>query len=87
MLSPLRSPVRSKLLTMPRRTVIRTWIGGAIAAALVVGVFTGEQVRVRSQQRKAEEARQQFETAMRVTDRALDRTRASLQRAGFTLGE
>ena len=78
---------RSTVLTMPRRTVFRAWVGGAIAAALVTSVFVGEQAHVRSQERKEAVARQQFETAMRVTDRALDQTRASLQRAGFTLGD
>jgi len=79
-----QTPLRAKVLTMPRRTVFRAWIGGAIAAALVTGVFVGEQ---RLQERKAEVARQQFETAMRVTDRALDPTRASLQRVGLALGD
>src|ERR1700742_12098 len=57
------APARSKVLTMPRRTVFRAWVGGAIAATLVTGVFVGEQIRVRQQERKAEAARQQFETA------------------------
>jgi hypothetical protein len=57
---------------------------GALAALLVLGVFAGEQVHERRQQAKAE---QQFETAMRVTDHALDQTRAQLQRAGLKLGD
>ncbi|HEY5328950.1 MAG TPA: hypothetical protein VIJ79_03620 [Acidobacteriaceae bacterium] len=82
-----QTPLRAKVLTMPRRTVFRAWVGGAIAAALVTGVFVGEQAHLRSRDRKAEAARQQFETAMRVTDRALDPTRASLQRVGLALGD
>jgi len=84
LLERAEAPPRAKVLTMPRRTVFRAWVGGAIAAALVAGVFVGEQ---RLQERKAEVARQQFETAMRVTDRALDPTRASLQRIGLALGD
>jgi hypothetical protein len=81
------APARSKVLTMPRRTMFRAWIGGAIAATLVTGVFVGEQVRIRQQERKQAAARQKFETAMRATDHALGQTRASLQRAGLTLSE
>ena len=74
-----------KLLFLPK-PAFRTWIGGAIAAALAVGVFVGEQVHQRAQERKQELAEQQFETAMRVTDHALDQTRARLERAGLRLG-
>jgi hypothetical protein len=81
------APSRAKVLTMPRRMVFRAWVGGAIAATLVTGVFIGEQAHERAQERKAAAARQQFETAMQATDHALDQTRASLQRAGLTLGQ
>jgi len=60
------------------------WAAGAVAALLVMGIFAGEQVHQRTQERKAEH---QFETAMRVTDHALDQTRASLERAGLRLGD
>jgi predicted phage tail protein len=75
-----------KLLFLPR-PVFRTWVGGALAAALAVGVFVGEQARERAQARKQALAEQQFEAAMRVTDHALDQTRASLERAGLRLGD
>jgi|GEM_PF-4170418 len=78
--------VGGKLLFMPRPAV-RAWVGGAIAAALAAGVFAGEQMREREQQRKQAVAEQQFETAMRVTDHALDQTRARLERAGLKLGD
>src|ERR1700712_198280 len=71
----------AKLLFMPK-PAFRSWIGGAVAAVLAVGVFVGVHER---QERKAEVARQQFETAMRVTDHALDQTRAQLQRVGLNL--
>jgi hypothetical protein len=78
---------QSNVIVMRKRPAFRMWAGSAIAAALAMGVFVGEQAHVRSQERQAEVARQQFETAMRVTDHALDQTRASLQRAGLTLGD
>jgi hypothetical protein len=64
-----------------------SWAAGALAAVLVLGVFAGQQVHERAQERKAAVARQQFETAMRVTDHALDQTRAQLERVGLNLGE
>jgi hypothetical protein len=60
------------------------WMSGALAAVLLVGVFGVEQVHVRHERERAQ-ATQQFETAMRVTDHALDQTRAQLQRAGIRL--
>jgi hypothetical protein len=44
-----------------------------------------EQVHVRHEREQAALATQQFETAMRVTDHALDQTRNQLQRAGIKL--
>jgi len=81
------APVKARVLTMPRRTVFRAWVGGAIAAMLVTGLFVGQHVREQAQERKQAEAQQQFETAMQATDHALDHTRASLQKAGLTLTE
>ena len=83
-----KTPLRARVLTMPAWSFKpRVWVGGAIAAALVLGCFAAEQVRVRQQQERAELAQQQFDTAMRVTDHALDQTRAHLERAGFKLGD
>jgi hypothetical protein len=59
------------------------WMGGALAAVMLVGVFGVEQVHVRHV--RTAEATQQFETAMRVTDHALDQTRAQLKRSGIKL--
>ena len=58
------------------------FMGGALAAALVVGAFVGERVH---EDRKRAAAEAQFDAAMRVTDRALEETRAQLERAGLKL--
>jgi hypothetical protein len=63
----------------------RAWFSGAIAAMLLAGVFVAEQVHVRHEREQAAIAQQEFETAMRVTDHALDRTRARLERSGIRL--
>jgi hypothetical protein len=62
---------------------LQMWVTGAIAAALLVGVFSVEQVHER---REREQAQQQFDAAMRITDRALNQTRTKLERAGIRLG-
>ena len=73
-----------RVVVMPRRWV---WAGGAVAAMLAVGAFVGETVHVRHQREQAALATQQFEAAVRVTDHALDQTRAKLERAGLKLDE
>ena len=59
------------------------WFGTAVAAMLLLIVFTGVQVHVRHERR--ERAEQQFETATRITDQTLEQTREQLQRAGVPL--
>lgn len=76
---------RGKVLVMPSR--LRAWSSGAIAAALAVGVFVGEQVHVRNERQKAELAQQQFEAAMRITDQTLQQVRVQLQLAGVPIGD
>ena len=79
-------PKRARILMFPTMRS-RVWIGSAVAAMLLVGV-AGEQAHQRlEQRRKAEEAQKQFETALQVTDRALDHARQQLQRAGISFGE
>ena len=72
---------KTRILAFPKPPM---WLSGAIAAVLVLGIFVGAQVHQRAQEQKA---RQQFETAIRVTDHALDQTRAQLERAGLNLGD
>jgi hypothetical protein len=59
------------------------WFGTAVAAMLLLVAFTGVQAHQRHERR--ERAEQQFETATRITDQALEHTREQLQRAGVPL--
>jgi hypothetical protein len=68
---------------------IPTWATGAVAAALIVGVLAVGQVherhvrlQVEAQQRA--EADREFETASRITDRALDHARRQMARVGVS---
>lgn len=76
-------PKKAKVL-MFRSPMTRTWLGGAIAAMLALGVFAGER---KYEEHRRAEVQQQFETAMRVTDHALSQTRDQLAKAGISLGE
>ena len=87
---PATSGSRAKVLAMrPRFAWLsqRAWVGGAIAAMLVLGVFGGEQVRARHEREQAAVAQQQFEEGIRVTGQALAQTREQLERAGLRLGD
>jgi hypothetical protein len=79
------TPARAKVLMMPTR--LRVWTSGAIAAALLTGVFVGDKVHMRRQRERAEEAQRQFEAGMRITDAALEHTRQQLRRAGVLVGD
>ncbi len=63
------------------------WMRGAIAAALILGLFEGEGAykRVREQQHRIAAATAQFQTTERVTVHALAQAREQLQRAGVPL--
>jgi hypothetical protein len=85
-LSPAQeSQPPARVISMRPRFVfprLQLWAAGAIAAALLVGTFTAEQIHERQQR---EQAQQQFDAAMRITDHALDQTRARLERSGIRL--
>ena len=69
-----------RVLTMkPRR---RVWIGGAIAAALLGGVFGAELIQTHNRQQQAALVQQQFETGILITDQALAHVRDRLKQAG-----
>ena len=79
--------VAAGVTVMRRRTGLwrmQAWMGGAVAAALALGMYGAEQLHQRREQAKAD---QQFAVAMQVTDHALAQTREQLQRAGLKLGE
>jgi hypothetical protein len=75
--------MRSRLATLSSRA----WVGGAIAAMLVLGVIGGDELHERHQREQAALATQQFEAGVRVTDQALAQTRAQLAKAGINLGD
>ncbi len=77
------TPVHAKVLWMPRR--VQQWTGGAIAAALLAGVFFGEEIHLRHQREQA--AQQQFELAMRITDRTLEHVQQQLSDVGVRFGD
>lgn len=80
------APKPARILAFPSLRS-RVWIPSAIAAMLLV-VVAGEQVQQHMEQRrKAEEAQKQFETALQVTDDALDHARQQLERAGIPFGQ
>lgn len=78
-------PAHGGLLMWPRRHVR---LSGALAAGILFGALAGggfwHGQRVAEQRM---EAQAQFETAMRVTNRALDETREQLNRAGMRLSD
>jgi predicted nucleic acid-binding protein len=79
-------PKRARILMFPKLRS-RIWIPSAVAAMLLVGVAGERAHEQMEQRRKAEEAQKQFETALQVTDRALEHARQQLQRAGISFGE
>jgi flagellar hook-basal body complex protein FliE len=71
------------------RWMTSPWAGGLVAAMLVAGVFlTGEHVhREHERQVQVQQATQQFETATQITDRALQRAREKMRRAGVDVDQ
>ena len=76
------------LLVMPKpwRWMMSPWAGGAVAALLVAGVF-GTGLHVHHVHERQAEATQQFEQATQITDRALERARERLRKAGVDLNQ
>jgi hypothetical protein len=61
----------------------RAWMGGAIAAVLATGCFVGARIHIEQERRM--HAERQFETAERITDQTLARTREQLAQRGIRL--
>jgi hypothetical protein len=77
-----------RVFTMPRLPQARAWMGGAIAAVLAMGVFAGAHIHDQHEQHERRMmAQQQFETAERITDETLARTREQLERQGISLDQ
>jgi hypothetical protein len=76
-----------RVFAMPRmpqpRAVVRSWMGGAIAAVLAMGCFVG--VRIHTEHDRRMQAERQFETAERITDQTLEKTREQLAERGIRL--
>jgi hypothetical protein len=75
-------PRSGGLLYMPAWP--RMWAGGALAATLLFGGLIGEQVHRRHE---SAVATREFATSMRITDQAMEHTRAQLLQAGVRLDE
>lgn len=75
-----RAASRGKLLARP---VVRPWLGGAVAAALIAGLFATETAMEhhRARERRVQQATEQFETAERITDHALEQARRQIDQA------
>jgi len=74
------------VMPKPWRWMMSPWAGGAVAALLVAGVFlTG--ARVHEEHVKQAQATQQFEQATQITDKALERAREKLRKAGVDLNQ
>lgn len=77
---------RAQVLTMPRR--VQAWVGGAIAAALLVGALGIQQQHERRKRaEEAAQAQQQLELALQITGQTLANVRAQVQEAGIRLGD
>lgn len=72
---------RAPLLQWSRRSA---WAGWAVAAGLLASVFLGGDAwqQHRAKQLRCAEATAQFETAEKITDRALDQVRQQIAQAG-----
>lgn len=74
-----------RVFAMPRP---RAWMGGAIAAVLALGVFFGTHLHEQREQHERQVmAQQQFQTAERITDETLERTREQLEQRGIRLDQ
>jgi hypothetical protein len=81
----VKLPGGGRVLAFPKMKFWTAWAAGAVAAVIVLGVVQGD--RIEQQHERRVKAQQEFETAQRITDQTLQRTREQLQRAGISLDE
>ena len=77
-------PQRAKVISF------RSWrwvAGSAIAASVLAGSFVAQDIHERREREREQKSEQQFETAMRVTYKALGQTREQLAKAGIRFAE
>ena len=74
---------KARIFVFPKLPV---WATGSIAAGLIVGALAFGGVHVRHEQQRVQ-AQREFETASRITDRALEHAREQLAKAGVSLEE
>jgi len=77
------APKKAKVIVFPR---VPVWATGAIAAGVIVGALAVGDVHLKHEQQRAE-AQRQFETATRITDRAIEHAREQIAKAGVSLEE
>ncbi len=64
------------------------WMGGALAATVLLGSFAVQDLRAhRERERQRVLATQQFSTATRITEQAMEHTREQLKRSGVLQDE
>ncbi|HEY5056136.1 MAG TPA: hypothetical protein VII58_08240 [Acidobacteriaceae bacterium] len=79
-------PRKAKVLQMPRR--VQVWVGGAVAAALMVAAVGIHRQHVRQQRaEEAAQAQQQLELALQITGETLANVRAQMRQAGVPVGD
>lgn len=74
-----------RVFAMPRIPQARAWMGGAIAAVLVLGCFAGAHMHTEHERRV--QAERQFEASQRITDETLAHMRQQLHAQGIYLDE
>lgn len=65
----------------------QAWVGGAIAAVLVLGTMGSVEAIHLQNVRRQHEATRQFAQSEQIRDRALEHAREQMERAGVSLGE
>ena len=72
------------ILVMPRA---QSWMGGAIAAVLVLGTLGSVEAIHLENRHRQDQATREFAQAEQIRDRALEHAREQVERAGISLGE